>query len=153
MPLKGFCLYYALLGLMQTTTSVVVLIWTRWFSVIASRRERSPDRSAVQSLRRHVGMPPYGAAIRIPRLRRGDSRIARRPAPISDNGTSRAPSPTQQTKFPLSLRGQCTLPPLKGVLGVPSAHTGRRGLTWQSVSPSPAPRRTDRHTGVRTGSR
>ena len=26
MPLKGFCLYYALLGLMQTTTSVVVLI-------------------------------------------------------------------------------------------------------------------------------
>ncbi len=24
MPLKGFCLYYALLGLMQTTTSVVV---------------------------------------------------------------------------------------------------------------------------------
>lgn len=26
MPLKGFRLYYALLGLMQTTTSVVVLI-------------------------------------------------------------------------------------------------------------------------------
>ena len=26
MPLKGFCLYFALLGLMQTTTSVVVLI-------------------------------------------------------------------------------------------------------------------------------
>ena len=32
--------------------------------VIASRRERSPDRSAVQALRRHVGMPPYGVAIR-----------------------------------------------------------------------------------------
>jgi hypothetical protein len=28
MPLKGFCLYFALLGLMQTTTSVVVMIWT-----------------------------------------------------------------------------------------------------------------------------
>ncbi len=27
MPLKGFCLYFALLGLMQTTTSVVVMIW------------------------------------------------------------------------------------------------------------------------------
>ena len=26
MPLKGFCLYFALLGLMQTTTSVVVMI-------------------------------------------------------------------------------------------------------------------------------
>lgn len=26
MPLKGLCLYYALLGLMQTTTSVVVMI-------------------------------------------------------------------------------------------------------------------------------
>ena len=32
--------------------------------VIASRRERSHDRSAVQALRRHVGMPPYGVAIR-----------------------------------------------------------------------------------------
>ena len=27
MPLEGFCLYRALLGLMQTTTSVVVLIY------------------------------------------------------------------------------------------------------------------------------
>ena len=26
MPLKGFCMYFALLGLMQTTTSVVVMI-------------------------------------------------------------------------------------------------------------------------------
>ena len=26
MPLKGFCLYFALLGLMQTTISVVVMI-------------------------------------------------------------------------------------------------------------------------------
>ena len=41
MPLKGFCLYFALLGLMQTTTSVVVMI----LSPRAVLRVGAPDKS------------------------------------------------------------------------------------------------------------
>ena len=80
--------------------------------VIASRRERSPDRSAVQALRRHVGMPPYGVAIRIPH--RGwrprqpvptspVGAIAESPAdprPCPTNGPPGASAPTEQTNVP-----------------------------------------------------
>ena len=58
-------------------------------------------------------------AIRIPRPRRGGACPSRRPAPMSDNGTSRAPSPTQKTKVLVSLR------------------TSAAALVWQSVPPSP----------------
>ena len=77
--------------------------------VIANRRERSPDRSVVQALRRHVGMPPYAVAIRIPR-RGWRPRQPVPPSPVGaiaespadprlcpTSGPPGASAPTQQT--------------------------------------------------------
>ena len=83
----------------------------------------------------HKGRP-YGVDARFPQIPNSEFRIHLPPvtaataatafppsqAVASRHGPSRAPAPTQRT----------ALPPLKGE--VPSAHTGRRGLAWQSAS-------------------
>ena len=48
MPLEGFCLYCALLGLMQTTTSVVVLI-------LSSCGNKLQDKAPVDLFRVRIG--------------------------------------------------------------------------------------------------
>ena len=91
---------------MRATTRVAPTAWTH-----VSHKFRIPNSEF------RIHLPPVTAAT-------AATAFPPSQAVASRHGPSRAPAPTQRM----------ALPPLKGVLGVPSAHTGRRGLAWQSVS-------------------